>query len=649
MANIVSIPRADLLKAFRDLRIVLAWEALQAAATEVPDVDLSQVEFAQATADSAVSFASTLSAQIGDVLQELQLQPPNVTLGDVLGLSANPTAQVGLIAINGVASTFMRSDAAPSLSQAIAPTWTGNHVFAPTTGNTVVTNGNFGVGTSSPSSKFAVATGDKYFEVNPTGVGGNPVAAAIDRNTSLYIPMNYRANTYTWLSSAAATIMAMSDAGVLTAATWQGNTVQPTFGGTGQATYTLGDILYSNTANGLAKLAGNTTTTRQFLRQVGNGTVSAAPVWDTLTAADIPSLSGTYQPLDADLTAIAALSTTGILARTASSTWALRTITAGTAISVSNGDGVSGNPTINNTGVTSATGTTNQVNVSGSTGAVTFSLPQNIHTTATPQFARVGTGVSPTVPWHSVNSQGRFARWDASTALTFLVDIDDSTPTYTGSARTVTLGAARLDAGTIPKLRLAAQGGLEFAVDANTVRGFLSPTTGRFSVQIGAVTYAESAGNAALLGGTTYQNTTTTGNVAATETDAFSHTIAANTLAVTNGTIEFEAAGTFAATGSLDKRVKVVFGSTTIFDSGALAITSASSWTIRGAIMRTSSTTQKCTVTLATSSSIVMGTSVYTAASENLATGLTLKLTVNGTNANDTVAQMFREKYFPGW
>jgi len=50
---------------------------------------------------------------------------------------ANPTASVGLSAVNGVASTFMRSDAAPALSQSIAPTWTGNHSFTalPTASN----------------------------------------------------------------------------------------------------------------------------------------------------------------------------------------------------------------------------------------------------------------------------------------------------------------------------------------------------------------------------------------------------------------------------------------------------------------------------------------------------------------------------------
>lgn len=40
---------------------------------------------------------------------------------------ANPTASLGLTAVNGVATTAMRSDAAPALDQTIAPTWTGTH------------------------------------------------------------------------------------------------------------------------------------------------------------------------------------------------------------------------------------------------------------------------------------------------------------------------------------------------------------------------------------------------------------------------------------------------------------------------------------------------------------------------------------------
>jgi hypothetical protein len=43
--------------------------------------------------------------------------------------TANPTGTVGLAAVNGVATSVMRSDGAPALSQAIAPTWSGAHKF----------------------------------------------------------------------------------------------------------------------------------------------------------------------------------------------------------------------------------------------------------------------------------------------------------------------------------------------------------------------------------------------------------------------------------------------------------------------------------------------------------------------------------------
>lgn len=68
-------------------------------------------------------------------------------------------------------------------------------------------------------------------------------------------------------------------------------TVGPTVGGTGLTTYTLGDIVYASAANTLAKLAGNTTTTKKFLRQTGDGALSAAPAWDTLVVGDLPTVS----------------------------------------------------------------------------------------------------------------------------------------------------------------------------------------------------------------------------------------------------------------------------------------------------------------------------------------------------------------------
>lgn len=67
------------------------------------------------------------------------------------------------------------------------------------------------------------------------------------------------------------------------------NPLTETNGGTGESAYTLGDVLYSDATNSLARLAGNTTTTKKFLRQTGNGSISAAPAWDTLVDGDIPA------------------------------------------------------------------------------------------------------------------------------------------------------------------------------------------------------------------------------------------------------------------------------------------------------------------------------------------------------------------------
>ena len=55
-----------------------------------------------------------------------------------------------------------------------------------------------------------------------------------------------------------------------------------TSGGTGQNSYTLGDMLYGSGTNTLAKLAGNTSTVQKFLSMTGDGTNAGAPSWQVL-------------------------------------------------------------------------------------------------------------------------------------------------------------------------------------------------------------------------------------------------------------------------------------------------------------------------------------------------------------------------------
>jgi len=74
---------------------------------------------------------------------------------------------------------------------------------------------------------------------------------------------------------------------------------------------------------------------------------------DGVTSSIQTQLDG-KQPLDADLTALAGVATTGILVRTGAGTVATRAIAAGAGVSITEGTGVGGNPTIAVSGLTTA-------------------------------------------------------------------------------------------------------------------------------------------------------------------------------------------------------------------------------------------------------------------------------------------------------
>jgi len=97
----------------------------------------------------------------------------------------------------------------------------------------------------------------------------------------------------TWAGSSNITTL-----GTISTGTWSATAIGITRGGTGATTKanafnalspmsSLGDIIYGGTSGAGTQLAGNTTTTKKFLTQTGNGTASAAPSWTSLVKSDV--------------------------------------------------------------------------------------------------------------------------------------------------------------------------------------------------------------------------------------------------------------------------------------------------------------------------------------------------------------------------
>lgn len=94
----------------------------------------------------------------------------------------------------------------------------------------------------------------------------------------------------------------------------------------------------------------------------------------------------------------------------------------------------------------------------------------------------------------------------------------------------------------------------------------------------------------ASVGGTIFDHFADVGNGATVETDLISDSVAASSLAANGHKLVGNYAGTFAANATT-KQLKVYFGGTAVFDSGAQALAAvASSWTVKVWAIRVSAT-----------------------------------------------------------
>lgn len=145
------------------------------------------------------------------------------------------------------------------------------------------------------------------------------------------------------LSDLASVSTARTNLGLGTVATQDANNVNITGGSISGVTVTSLD---SGTT-----IQDNLDTTKQVRFEVSGLTTS------TTRILSVPNASGTialtsdltagYQPLDSDLTAVAGLSANGLIARTGAGAMSVRSIAVPAAgLSITNADGVSGNPTL---------------------------------------------------------------------------------------------------------------------------------------------------------------------------------------------------------------------------------------------------------------------------------------------------------------
>lgn len=394
------------------------------------------------------------------------------------------------------------------------------------------------------------------------------------------------------------------------------------------------DALASNTTNGLWARTGSGTGAARTL----TGPATGISVSNGDGVSGNPTLA-----LANDLAALEGLSSTGFAARTATDTWAQRTIT-GTSneITVTNGNGVSGNPTLSLpssltfTGKTITGGTYSSPTISTPT-ITTPAITGGTHTAITGLGIRsTGTGAFDLMFANTENLSAdrtlTFTVNDANRTVNLGGNLTTASSFTTSGANSLTLTTTGSTNVTLPTSgTLATLAGTESFTNKTItnprITSSILDTNGALMMNFTATTGAingfgftnATLGNApelAAIGGdaninlrlsgkgtgrviipgypyTLEVNTTATGNVGTGLDQLHALTLAADTLANNGDYIEATYSGTFANNDN-DKRLVIQLDGQTVIDPGALDIdgdAARNGWILKTTLVRLSATT----------------------------------------------------------
>ena len=141
------------------------------------------------------------------------------------------------------------------------------------------------------------------------------------------------------------------------------------------------------------------------------------------------------------------------------------------------------------------------------------------------------------------------------------------------------------------------------------------------------------SGYAMTTGGIVFISTSSATNVDNAQTDLLYYNLAANSLNAQFSFIEIDAYGIFGANAN-NKRIRLYFGTTSIYDSGDIAF-NGSSWHIKAKVIRNTSTAQQCIIDIITSDTLLPSSTVTSSSTANLINTNIIKCTGLSSISND--------------